>query len=201
MTAEEYLAILERAGGLKTVYRHCETEPGRRESVADHSWRLALMAMLLPAEALEGADRDRVIRMCLIHDLGEAFTGDVPAFRKTAEDAAREEAARQEWTATFPEAQRGEWTALLEEMEARESPEARLYRALDKMEALLSHDESPVETWLPLEHALQIAYGREETDGVPFLSRVRETVDAWSREKTRAAETGARDPRRLADLK
>ena len=67
--------------------RHCFTAPGRAESVADHSWRIALMAMLLTGEEeFKSMDMNKVIRMCLIHDLGETFTGDIPAFQKTAAD-------------------------------------------------------------------------------------------------------------------
>lgn len=67
--------------------RHCFTAPDRAESVADHSWRIALMAMLLTGEEeFKSMDMNKVIRMCLIHDLGETFTGDIPAFQKTAAD-------------------------------------------------------------------------------------------------------------------
>ena len=65
MRPEEMLDILKRAGRLKIMTRHCYTEPDRKESVADHSWRIALMAMLLTGEGdLRGVDMDRVIRMC-----------------------------------------------------------------------------------------------------------------------------------------
>ena len=78
---------------LKCRTRHCDTSSGRRESVAEHSWRVALMAMLMEDE-FPDLDIDKVIRMCLIHDLGEAFTGDIPAFLKKSEDGEKEEAIR-----------------------------------------------------------------------------------------------------------
>ena len=84
MSPETFLAILTRAGRLKTATRHCWTASGCQESVADHSWRMALMALLLSKEPeFRELDLDRVIRMCLIHDLGECFTGDIPSFLKT----------------------------------------------------------------------------------------------------------------------
>ena len=87
MDPKTLLTILHQAEKLKCVTRHCDTSSGRRESVAEHSWRLALMAMLLEDE-FSHLDMSKVIRMCLIHDLGEAFTGDIPTFLKTDADAA-----------------------------------------------------------------------------------------------------------------
>ena len=72
MKPSELLSILSVAEKLKCNTRHCYTSSGRHESVAEHSWRIALMAMLIAPEFPE-ADMDKVIRMCLIHDLGEAF--------------------------------------------------------------------------------------------------------------------------------
>ena len=90
MEPEKFLEILSVAERLKCNTRHSWTSNGRRESVAEHSWRLALMALLLKDE-FSKLDMDRVIRMCLIHDLGEAFTGDIPTFLKTEEDEEKEQ--------------------------------------------------------------------------------------------------------------
>ena len=84
---------------------------------------------------------------------------------------------------TFPEPQRAEWTGLLAEMEALETKEAKLYKALDKLEALISHNESDISTWLPLEYDLQFTYGQENMRFSPYLTQVRALVDDWSREK------------------
>ncbi len=186
MTPEELLAALSRAAVLKTTPRHCWTESGRRESVADHSWRTALMAMLLTGvEDFRGLNMDRVIRMCLIHDLGEAFTGDIPAFKKQEADAEKEDAIFLNWVEAFPEPQRTEWLGLLEEMNALQTDEARLYKALDKLEALISHNESDISTWLPLEYDLQFTYGQENMAFSPYLTALRAAVDEWSSKKIR----------------
>lgn len=113
MRPEEFLEILSRAAALKTTARHCFTEENRKESVADHSWRTALMAMLLSAvPEFRDVDMDRVIRMCLIHDLGESFTGDVPTFEKTEANAEHEDKLFMEWVRSFPEEAREEWLPL-----------------------------------------------------------------------------------------
>ena len=145
MKPAELLNILSVAEKLKCHTRHCSTSSGRPESVAEHSWRTALMA-ILTASAFPEADMNKVIRMCLIHDLGEAFTGDIPSFDKTEADSKTEELALRQWVQTFPSPEREEWLALYEEMEAQQTQEARIYKALDKLEAVIQHDESDIST-------------------------------------------------------
>ena len=79
---EGILTFLRAAEGLKTVTRTGWTSTGQRESVAEHSWRLALMAMLLYGRRPD-IDLARLLKICLIHDLGEAISGDVPAPAQT----------------------------------------------------------------------------------------------------------------------
>ena len=101
MNPTELLSALHTAERLKDTTRHCCTSRRRPESVAGHSWRIALMAYWMRDEFPE-ADMDKVIRMCLIHDLGECFTGDIPTFRKTAADEADEERQLLAWVDTLP---------------------------------------------------------------------------------------------------
>ena len=189
MNPQELLNILGRAARLKTNTRHCWTDPDRKESVADHSWRISLMAMLLTGiEEYRDIDMNKVIRMCLIHDLGEAFTGDIPTFIKTEEDAAAEDALYDHWVDSFPSPQREEWQALLLEMGEQNTREARLYKALDKIEALISHNESDLSTWLPLEYDLQLTYGKENFQFSEFLKSLSAAVDAWTLRKIHGEE-------------
>ncbi len=175
MKAEQFLEILHLCEKLKNTTRHADTSTGRRESVAEHSWRLALMAFFLK-EDFPDLNMDKVIDFCLIHDLGEAFTGDKPVFAKTEADS-REEARRYaQWLATLPAPLRPRMQALAEEMEALASPEARLYKALDRLEALIQHNESPLESWLPLEYELQKTYAWEDCREDPVLCPLREAV-------------------------
>lgn len=182
MQPAELLRILAVAERLKCSTRHCYTSSGRQESVAEHSWRIALMAMLVAPEFPE-ADMDRVIRMCLIHDLGEAFTGDIPAFDKTDADAAREDALFEDWVRTLPRETAEEFTALLSEMNAMQTLEAKIYKALDRMEAVIQHNESDISTWLPLEYDLQLRYGAENVKFSPWFQALKSEIDDWTRQK------------------
>lgn len=191
MNEKEWLRILNQAAALKTTFRHCQTSGSRRESVAEHSWRTALMAMLLSGEPeFQTLDINRIIRMCLIHDLGEAFTGDIPTFDKTGADAQKEDTLLTGWVRTFPAPLREEWLALLEEMSQQETAEARTYKALDKLEAVISHNESDIRTWLPLEYELQLTYGQENVRFSDFLTRLKQCIDETTRQKIRDSQSG-----------
>ena len=169
------LNLLRTAGKLKDTTRHCYTPGGRHESVAEHSWRLALMAFWLRDEFPE-LDMNRVVQMCLIHDLGEAFTGDIPVFDKTAADEAREEQLLFAWVDDMPEPLRTDMQQLYREMEERTTPEAKLYKALDGLEALISHNESDISTWEPHEYNLQLTYAEDRMKFSPYMVALRERI-------------------------
>ena len=181
MEPQALLNALHVAERLKDATRHCYTSGGRHESVAEHSWRLALMAEWLRDDFPE-LDMDRVIRMCLIHDLGEAFTGDIPSFNKTAADERREEELLYAWVDSLPEPVAGQMRGLYEEMAARQSPEAKLFKALDNLEAVIEHNESDLSTWSENEFTLNLTYGFDKAAWSPVLMRLRELV----REETEA---------------
>ena len=181
MKPETLLEILRQAGKLKTTYRHCFTEDGRKESTAEHSWRIALMAMLLEdEEEFSDIDFTKVIRMCLIHDLGESFTGDIPVFQKTDKNEKTEAMLLHGWVSSFPAGTAEKWLCLFEEMEKLETREAKLYKSLDKLEAVISHNESDISTWLPLEYDLQLTHGRENVQFSPYMQKLKKAVDAWT---------------------
>ena len=190
MTPEEFLEILHRANNLKINTRHNWTIGERKESVADHSWRIALMAMLLSQEdEFKDVDMNKVLRMCLIHDLGEAFTGDIPVFEKNHNDETKEDELFFDWVNQFPQAQKDEWNTLLKEMIALETKEAKTYKSLDKLEALIAHDEADINTWLPLEYDLQMTYGKDIVQFSPYLTSLREAIDKMTKEKIEKEST------------
>ena len=187
MEPNKLLDILHTAERLKDTLRHCDTSKGRRESVAEHSWRLALMAFFLRDE-FPDTDMDSVIRMCLIHDLGECFTGDIPSFLKTDADTEKEDSLLEQWVSGLPAPYNAEMGALYAEMNALQTPEARLYKALDKLEAVIQHNEAPIATWLPREYDLNLTYANENVAFSPYLTELRAAIRRDTEEKIQRGE-------------
>ena len=182
MEPTKLLEALRTAECLKDATRHCYTSGGRRESVAEHSWRITLMAYWVSDEFPE-ADLEKLMKMCLIHDLGEAFTGDIPTFDKTEADEQKEGALLNEWVRSLPQPFADEMQALYQEMEERKTLEARIYKALDNLEALIQHNESDISTWIPLEYDLQMTYGNDKVQFSDYLIKLRDEVRYDSKRK------------------
>lgn len=168
----EFLGILEK---LKCNTRHNWTTNGRQESVAEHSWRLAVLAMLMEEDFPE-LDMNKVIRMCLIHDWGEAVTGDIPAFIKTEADEEKEADAIETLLKNLPETISSGYLTMFKEMLDLSSDEAILVKALDKTETLIQHNEAGSGTWLPLEYDLNLTYGNEVCGHFEKTQQLRDKV-------------------------
>ncbi len=175
MDARKLLDALSVAERLKDATRHCYTRNGRHESVAEHSCMMTLMAFFIKDEFPE-ADMDKVIKMCIIHDLGEAFTGDIPTFDKTSENEKTEEEMLYGWVNTLPENYRAEMTALYDEMARRETVEAKIYKAIDSLEALIQHNISDLSTWIPREYELNKTYADDKVAFSEYLRELREEI-------------------------
>lgn len=187
MKPEELLRFLQLAERLKSVPRHCYTAEGERESVAAHAWRVALLALLLEKEQPD-IDMRRVIELALVHDLGEAVTGDIPSFLKTERDESVESDALSQIVSLLPAPEGERLRSLFQEWEAGSTREARFCRALDKLEAVISHNESDIATWLPLEYTLNQTYGEREAEEFDCLKALRTTLRADTRRKIADAE-------------
>ena len=182
------LDFLRAAEGLKTATRSGWTSDGQQESVAEHTWRLCLMALLLHRE-FPDVDFARLIRICIIHDLGEALSGDVPApeqVRRGGSKAADERRDLVTLLAPLPAALRDEIASLWDEYEAAQSPEAKLAKALDKLETILQHTQgrNPPE----FDYRFNLGYGRQYTGDHPLLVAVRALLDEETERRARSAE-------------
>lgn len=173
---KQYIAFIREAERLKSVLRTAWSSTGRHESTAEHSWRLALLALILADEKPE-LDLGRVLSMCLVHDLGETFEGDIPAIAQAdpAAKAATEGAAIDRLTALLPDAAAARIRTLWEEYEACSTPEARWVKALDKAETILQHNQgiNPAD----FDYAFNRTYGAELFRDDDLLRDLRRLLD------------------------
>lgn len=182
MEIKAYIELMHLAEKMKCNTRHSWTSTGRHESVAEHSWRLCMMAYFLQDEFPE-ADMDKLLTMCLFHDFGEAFTGDIPSFLKSEKDEEIELEAIDGFLETLPESYRSKLIPLFREMDELVTLEARIYKALDKMEAIIQHNEADTSSWLPLEYDLNLVYGLKEAQFSPYLAALRKELQDITRSK------------------
>ena len=175
MDARKLLDIMSVAERLKDVTRHCYTKNGRHESVAEHCWMMSLMAFFLNDEFPE-ADMNKVIKMCIIHDMGEAFTGDIPTFDKTADNEKTEEDFLYSWVDSLPENYRSEMKALYSEMSELRTVESKIYKAIDGLEAVIQHNISDLSTWIPIEYELNKVYANDKVAFSDYLTKLRDEI-------------------------
>ena len=175
MNQRTYINFLNTIEKLKCNTRHSWTSSGRQESVAEHSWRLAVMAMLC-ADEYPQLDMNKVIKMCLIHDFGEAITGDIPAFLKTEQNEREEDLVVTKLLSALPDGLQKELQGLFDEMNAKETPEAKLFKSLDNLEALVSHNEADLSTWIPREYEENLTYGQKNCEWSDWVKVLREEL-------------------------
>jgi putative hydrolases of HD superfamily len=184
------LTFLRDAERLKTVVRSAWTSAGQRESVAEHTWRLCLMAMMLYGSD-PAIDLARLLKMCLIHDLGEALGGDVPAPLQKAGSpkSGKERADLLALIASLPRGRQTEIVNLWDEYEAAASAEARVAKGLDKLETILQHTQgkNPAD----FDYTFNLAYGQQYTAADPILAALRSRLDEETARRARGAEARA----------
>lgn len=131
------------SAALRNVVRGNNATVDRRESTAEHSWHLALMAWTLHSaferEFNVTISQERLIKMCLVHDLVEIVVGDVPVWNLVEREAIalQEEAAAQQIFATLPASLGAEMLSLWHEFEQGETLEAKIARGIDRINPAL----------------------------------------------------------------
>jgi putative hydrolase of HD superfamily len=153
---KDILTFLKRSKNLESVERYATSLRDKRNTVAEHSWRLGIMALVIGTETRVRADMNRAVALALFHDLAEAKTGDVDAYqqimagKRLIEDkTALEETAMQEMTGDL---HFGDWIYdLWREYEEQATVEAKFVKALDKIEGFLHIAEVGVEPYAPKE--------------------------------------------------
>lgn len=178
----KYMDFIKVAEGLKSVTRTAWTSTGRRESTAEHSWRLVLLASVLLEEFPE-LDKQKVLLMALVHDMGEVYTGDISANSEFS-SREKEQAERhdiQEVFGKLPKEQGDFYISLWEEYSGEETPEARFVKALDKGETILQHAQGKnPETF---DYEFNLSYGKKYFEGDKRLEKIREFLDTETKEK------------------
>jgi len=174
------IQFIQNAERLKSTLRSGHTSQGRPESTAEHSWRLCLLATLFDRE-LGDCDRLKLIKMCIVHDLGEAISGDVPAIHQSADDgrAEREKTDLMTLCAPLPEDLRAEIMELWADYSEGKSTEAIFAKGFDKLETMMQHNIglNPPD----FDYAFNLDYGVKQTARHPLLRQFREIVDAETR--------------------
>ncbi len=149
---DSQVGFLVEADRLKTVLRQSTlTDRSRRENSAEHSWHLALMALVLAEHAPPGVDLGRVTAMVVLHDLVEIDAGDLSVYAAEADQARQERAERaaaDRLFAMLPPVQAASLRALWDEFEERATAEAKFARALDRLQPMLINMATGGGTWL-----------------------------------------------------
>ena len=147
---EKQLRFITEIDRMKHILRRTLLVDGsRRENDAEHSWHIAIMAMLLREYADPSVNVDRVVKMCLVHDLIEIYAGDTFAYDAgaNADKLERERASADKLFALLPEDQGGELRALWEEFDAEETADARYAAAMDHLQPFIHNVMTDGHTW------------------------------------------------------
>ncbi len=145
------------------------------------------MAMLCKDE-YPTLDMNKVIKMCLIHDFGEAVTGDIPSFYKNEEDENEEQRAIDFLLSKLPENTACEFSALFNEMNELKTNEAKLFKSLDNLEAVISHNEADISTWIEMEYEENLVYGKDNCEWSQYTRDLREILRLQSLQKIEEAK-------------
>jgi putative hydrolase of HD superfamily len=188
--ARTILDFLTLSEGLKRELRHSWLSDGRRESVAEHSWQMALMAILIQPHLEEPVDLGRTLEMIVVHDLVEALVGDVPYF-ETGErkllKRQKEAQAIEEIRARLGSPVGDRVRSLFFEFEERKSSEARFAGALDNLEVQIQHNLADFSTWTEAEYALIYDKIEQPSAYDPFLKAFCKAIQTAAEDKLKKA--------------
>ncbi|UAA39725.1 HD domain-containing protein [Paraneptunicella aestuarii] len=173
---DNIVEFLRRAEQLKNTLRRAYTSEGRHESTAEHTWRLCLMVLVMEKHYPD-IDTLKLMKMCIVHDLGEAISGDIAAVDQVPGQNKSEQERQDllQLVEPLPHELQNEIMALWDEYEQAESQEAKLAKALDKLETILQHTQgiNPPD----FNYAFNLEYGKRYTQFDPLTSQLRAILD------------------------
>lgn len=168
-------AFLTEVDKLKTVYRATTLcDASRRENSGEHSWHIAMYALILAEHSSRKIDIERVVKMLLIHDLVEIDAGDNPIHgdHDPAEMEAVEQAAADRIFGLLPAGQRTDLRALWEEFEAADSDDAVFAKSVDRVQPVIANLETGGGSWIEYNvsrEQLEDRVGWKVEKGAPVL--------------------------------
>lgn len=179
---KDILAFLCEAEKLKSILRSANTSSGRQESTAEHSWRLALLMMLMQ-DYLPECDPLKLMQLAIIHDLGELDDGDIPAIEGIDNSVKYqlEETTIIRLKELLPQPMQGWFYGLWLEYEKSETQEAKVVKALDKIETIVQHNQG--NNSKDFDYAYNLNYGKDLVDGHDTLSYLRHMVDEMTKKQ------------------
>ena len=174
---ENRLSFLRRAEALKQTLRSAKLSDGLEESTAEHTWRLCLWLVTF-RDQMEGLDLARMLEMAVIHDLGEAISGDIPAIANVDPIAkqAQEAADLSDLLSPLPRAMQDHIIELWQEYEAASTEEAQWVKALDKLETMMQHNQGDNDP--DFDYRFNLSYGVKHTSRVELLAQIRTFIDS-----------------------
>lgn len=179
-----FFTLIEK---LKTVTRHSWTSDiSRKESVAEHSWMLSLLA-LISLHQLKNKTLDplKILKLAIIHDFAEAIAGDIPTHEQDGSNKKHlsEQDAKQKIISHLPSNIAKELDDLWEEYEAQTTDESKIVKALDKIEVGFQHNVANLATWDDGDKSYPINYAEKPAKVDPFLTELNQFNMNWRRQK------------------
>lgn len=132
---------------------------------------------------LKDVNSQRIIDMLLLHDLGEIYEGDIPAFEKKDANEQEEQSDFKNLANLLPEKMRARWVELWAEFHECKTEEAKIARAIDKLEAVMQHNSAELSTWTPVEYDMNLSYGVKECGINSLLDKIRTLAQEDTKKK------------------
>ncbi|MEN8906808.1 MAG: HD domain-containing protein [Clostridiales bacterium] len=173
---EKAINFIKMIEPLKDTTRTAWTQNGRRESVAEHSWRLSMLALVLE-DYFEEIDFNKVIKLCLVHDIGEVYDGDISAITKVDEGKKlRDETKAIKFISSYlGEKSKTKFVDLWQEYTNGSTIEAIIAKALDKIETIIQHNQG--DNPEDFNYKFNLEYGKEYSLCHEIVTKIREIVD------------------------
>lgn len=184
MNISQIIQFLHEVEKLKQELRHSWLKDWRQESVAEHTWRVALMALLIYSQLSQKVDLLKVLKMAIIHDINEAYVGDVPAFASNHYSQKDDELNNiklllERFQSPIMQDIHDIWM----EFEEQKTYESKFVKALDKIECRIQHNEADISTWSDIEFPRSLYAADKFCEFDEFIKEFNESIKEESKNK------------------